>query len=197
MLAIMPTVPEILALISIAIGFYATGIYIASILRGYTRPHLFSWLIWGLLTMIAWAAQFHENAGPGAWVTLVAALMCFAVTVLCFRYGEKTITRSDWIMFVTALCAIPLWYITANPLWSVILVTVIDMLGFYPTFRKSWMKPGEEALWTYGLSVVKFGLGMMALETFNMTTALYPFSLVVTNAAFVIFIMVRRKAVYA
>ena len=189
--------PEILAFAAVAIGLYATGIYIVSIIKGETKPHLFSWFIWGLLTAIAWAAQIHQNAGAGAWVTLTAALMCFVITVLCFRYGEKTITRSDWITFIAALCAIPLWFLTKDPLWSVILVTVIDMLGFYPTFRKSWLKPGEETLWTYGLSVVKFGLGMMALETFNVTTALYPFSLVVTNAAFVIFVIARRKIVYA
>lgn len=193
----MTYVPEILAVASVIIGFYATWIYIASILKGKTKPHLFSWLIWGLLTIIAWAAQVHENAGAGAWVTLAAAIMCFVTVGLCFRYGEKTITRSDWATFIAALAAIPLWYVTKDPLWSVILITIIDMLGFYPTFRKSWMKPGEEALWTYGLSMVKFGLGMMALETFNVTTALYPFSLVVTNAAFMIFVLTRRKVVYA
>lgn len=193
----MMNVPEILAVISIVVGAYATGLYLISILQGKTKPHLFSWLIWGLLTLIAWAAQYHEGGGAGAWVTMAAAVMCFITAALCVPYGEKTITRSDWATFIIALAAIPLWYVTSNPLWSVILITVIDMLGFYPTFRKSWAKPGEEALWAYSLSMVKFGLGIMALETFNVTTVLYPLSLVVANAVFVIFVMSRRKVVYA
>lgn len=188
---------DIYAFASIAIGFYGASLYIVDILKGRTKPHIFSWFIWGSLTIIAAAGQYTKGAGIGALPTLVAALACFTITVLSLRYGEKTITRSDKVTFAAALCAIPLWYITADPLWSVLLVTAIDLTGFYPTFRKSWFKPQEETVKVFGLSILNFGLLLFAIETLNLTTVIYPLSLVITNAAFVTFVLMRRRMILA
>lgn len=186
---------EIIALISIAIGVWSYAHYGIAIYQGKTRPHVFSWFVWGLLTGIAWAAQFHEKAGPGAWVTGSTALVCFAIAFVSLRVGEKNITRSDWWTFCAALAAIPLWYFTNNPLWAVLLITAIDALAFYPTFRKSWLKPGEEAILAYGLSALKFGFSLLALENFTFTTSFYPASLVVMNGVFVVMVLIKRKAI--
>ncbi|MGE0252729.1 MAG: hypothetical protein AB7G80_03240 [Dongiaceae bacterium] len=186
-------VKELLSLIGIAIAIYAYVPYFRGIWRGETKPHVFSWFLWGVLTGIGWAAQYAENAGPGAWITGFTSLMCLIVAVIAFRQGEKNITTSDWVSFIAALCSIPLWYITKDPLWAVILITVIDALAFYPTFRKSWHKPEQEVTLTYTLSGVKFALALPALENFTLTTALYPASLVVMNFGFVAMVLARRK----
>lgn len=57
------------------------------------------------------------------------------ITVASFKYGEKTLTRSDWISFVAALLVIPLWALTKNAALAAILISVIDGLGYYPTYR--------------------------------------------------------------
>jgi len=86
----------------------------------------------------------------------------------------------------------PLWILTNNPLWSVIIITVIDALAFFPTFRKSWKEPTTEPAITYALSSLKFLIAIFALEAITATTLLYPFSLVIMNAAFVIMLMYRK-----
>jgi len=48
---------------------------------------------------------------------------------------------ADWYFFLAALAAIPLWLLTRTPLYSVVVVTVIDALAYVPTFRKSWHRP--------------------------------------------------------
>ena len=185
---------EILALFGIAITIIGYAAYISSVFKGKTKPHPFSWIIWATLTAIAFFAQVSDNAGPGAWITATTALISFAIVILAYvKNSNQEITKSDWITFLAGLSAIPLWIITQTPLWSVILITLIDALGFYPTFRKTWFKPSEELPLHYIIAGLKFILALYALENFTMITALYPLSLVIMNFAFLILLYYRRK----
>ena len=186
--------PYIWAWFSLIVAVISYTPYTISIFRGRTKPHAFTWVIWAALTTIAFTAQIAEGAGPGAWATGFTALVSFCFVGLALFKGEKDITRSDWITFLSGIAAIPLWYTMDSPLYAVILITVIDALAFYPTFRKSWYKPSEELPITYILSAVKFALALAALQTFNWTTVLYPASLVFMNSIFVVMVTLRRRA---
>ena len=169
--------------------------YIRDIVSGKTKPHAFSWLVWGLLTGIAFFGQLSDGGGVGIWVTGITAVVCFLIVALSFSYGEKNITRSDWWCLILSLSAIPLWLATSTPLWSVILITLIDAVAFIPTVRKSISKPHEETLITYVLSVLKFVLGIIALENYSMITTLYPASLVFINGSFVVMVILCRRRI--
>lgn len=184
---------EILGALSVGLSVIATLLYYRSLWRGETRPHLFTWVVWTLITVIALAAQISENGGAGTWVMAFTAFSCASIAVISIWRGEKNITRSDWISFIAAISAVPVWIITHNPLWSVIIVTLIDLLGTYPTLRKSWMKPWDEPAASYMLCGVKFIPSLFALEVFNWTTALYPASLVVVNCGLASMLLWRRK----
>lgn len=183
-----------------SIGFLAAGLavyayvpYFIGIAKGKTRPHVFTWLLWSMLTGIGGAAQVAAGGGAGTWVILTSSVMCFFVFLFALKRGERNITRSDWASFIAALMALPLWYFTKDPLWSVLLVIAIDAMAFYPTFRKSWNKPHEEVVQSYLLSGIKFALGVIALEQLSLTTALYPAYLTGINFFFVAVLMWRRK----
>ena len=185
---------EILGWTAAALGLLGYVPYFISMLRNKTKPHAFSWLVWGILTAIAYFAQTADGAGAGAWATGFTAIACFIIVLFAIFKGEKNITRSDWIAFLTALTAIPVWYATKDPLWAIVLITIIDMIAFYPTFRKSWHKPHEEEPLAYGISGLKFFIAILALENLTVTTALYPLSLVLMNWIFVTMVFWRRKA---
>jgi len=74
-----------------------------------------------------------------------------------------------------------------------ILVTIINLLAFYPTIRKSYWKPYEETLMTYLISGLKFIIAIIALENFSVITWLYPASLIFINLGFVWMLVVRRR----
>ncbi|MCB9965131.1 MAG: hypothetical protein H6855_03520 [Rhodospirillales bacterium] len=183
---------ELLASIAVIILLIGYAQYFRTIFSGKTKPHVFTWIIWGTLTGIAYFAQISDSAGPGAWVTGITALFSFIIVGYAFFYGEKEITRSDWVTFLIALSALAIWALTENALWAVIIVTLIDALAFWPTFRKSWKKPNEEPAFTYAMSGIKFALALIALDNFTWVTALYPASLVFMNGAFVLLLFVRR-----
>lgn len=185
-----------------ALGAVATAIallgylpYFRDILIGRTKPHAFSWLVWGSLASIAFAGQVTKGAGPGAWVTGVTPFVSLVVFIVALRVGEKNIVLADYLGLTGAGAALVLWFITKDPLLSLILIPVIDALGFFPTFRKSFHKPYEETLATYTLSCLKFVLALIALRSYTVTTWLYPASLILTNGAFVTMLLIRRKQV--
>jgi hypothetical protein len=183
---------QIIAIAAIILTLIGYTQYFRSMFAGKTKPHMFSWIIWASLTAIAYFAQIFDNAGAGSWVTALTALISFFIAGYAYFYGEKNITRSDWLTFIAGLTAIPIWLVTENALYSVIIVTMIDALGFWPTMRKSWAKPHEETLVHYTLAGLKFALACLALENISWITALYPLSLVIMNWTFLIFVLWRR-----
>lgn len=168
--------------------------YIRDILNGRTRPHAFSWFVWGLPCGIIFAAQVVEGAAAGAWATAVTTILCTFIFILSFFYGEKEIKLLDWICFALALLAVALWVITKNPLGSVILITIADMLGFAPTIRKSLKKPYDETLSTYAIGGLKWILSLFALKTLTFTICLYPIAMIIGNWLLVSLLLVRRSA---
>jgi len=180
---------------ALSVAFMAASrlMYLYSIVRGNTRPHVFSWLIWATISAIGFAAQFLEGAGPGAWARCFAALSCFLIMLLALTRGEKNIAPADFITLVIALATIPLWIVTETPLWSVIIVCCIDTLGYLPTVRKSWHKPQEELPVGYLVSSLGAACSLIAIEHYVPSTWLYPAVLVTSNASVFAYLMLRRK----
>lgn len=148
-----------------------------------------------MLTAIAFAGQISDGGGAGTWVTATTAATSFAVFGLAIKKGEKNITRSDKLNLGAAGFALLLWFFTSDPLLSIILITIVDFLGFLPTIRKSYSKPHEETLIHYVLAGLKFVLGIAALENYTLVTWLYPASLVAANWFFIFFLVIRRRKV--
>ncbi len=183
----------VLAGIAIVIGLAGYVPYLRDVLRRTTKPHIFSWIVWGLLEAIAFFAQLVKGGGAGAWATAASAVVAIFITIMAFRNSDKQIRPLDWLAFGGALIGVALWAATDNPLLAVICVAIADALGFVPTFRKAFYKPYEETLIEYALSALKWIITIPALGALNLTTWLYPASLIVTNSVFVTMVLVRRK----
>lgn len=183
----------VLGIIAVAIGFAGFVPYFKDIFDGRSKPHVFSWFVWALLEGTAFFAQLTKGGGAGAWVTGVTAILCFLVFISALFRGEKRITRLDWASLIGALLGMALWAVTKSPLSAVILVSITDVFGFIPTFRKSYRHPYEETAKLYSASILKLIFALFALGSFNLTTALYPASLIITNSAFVTLVLIRRK----
>jgi len=185
---------ELIGGIAALLGIIASSLYVWQILKHGIRPHIFSRIVWGILMLIAFAAQVSAGAGPGSWTMGISALICFIIAGLGFFYGEKSITRNDWASFIFSLSAIPVWMATHNPLWAVIIVSAIDAVAYYPTFRKSWVNPYQESLTAFFIYTLQMSLSLAALDSFTLTTALYPATLVSMNVILVFILLYRRKA---
>ena len=184
---------DLLGILATVIALVSYIPYLYTIVKGTTRPHGFSWFVFGILTAIGFAAQVTGGAGAGAWVMGFSGGVCFLIAGLSFFKGTFDPTRSDWGTFIAALAAIPLWLATDNPLYAVILITIIDALAFWPTIRKAYFYPREELMFTYTLSGLKFFIALLATQSFSLITVLYPASLVLMNWLFVAMVLARRR----
>lgn len=166
--------------------------YFIDILRGRTIPHIFSWIVWTLLLSIGIAAQWVEGGGFGTWATIGDAVACFITVLLCLRFKNHDITTSDKVSLGLAFVGIALWLLTDNPLWAVIFAVTADAFGFFPSFRKAYMKPHEETSLTFLMVAIGYVAGFFALGEMTLTTMLYPLYLIVANGAYFIYLLVRR-----
>ena len=188
-------VKEIIGVITVVLGIAGYIPYLKDVLAEKTKPHVYTWFVWGLITLVVFALQVSGDAGAGSWVTLVAALLALLIFILGMRQGDKDITKSDTLFFIAALFALGLWLFASQPEASVILLVFIGMLGFIPTIRKSWNKPHTETLSTYIINSFRHGLSFFALSQYTIVTWLFPITWSVANGLFVLILLARRHFV--
>jgi hypothetical protein len=72
-------------------------------------------------------------------------------------------------------------------------LTLIDGLGFYPTFRKSFYAPFEENVsWTFRATAV-FVFSVLATKNYSWTTVLYPGVMIMVHTALGVMLLWRRR----
>jgi len=185
----------IISITAVILTFVGYVPYVLDVIKRKTKPHAFTWFVWTLAGSIAYGLQVLGGAGVGSWALLAACITCFIIFLLSLRIGDRDIVYSDVIFLLLSLVSLFLWLVVKQPVWSVILVTLVELLGFVPTVRKSWNKPHTETLFTYEVCVFRHGISIIALQQFNILTLLYPISWTLANLIFTIILIMRRKAI--
>lgn len=187
---------EILSAIAILITFVAFYPYIRSILNGSINSHVFSWIIWGTTTSVVFFAQLEDNGGVGAWPIGVSGSVTIFVAILAYlKRGDISISRTDWLFFISAISSLPFWYFTSDPLWAVVILTLVDVLGFGPTIRKAYDSPHSESLLFFTLFTARNLIAILALENYSLTTVLFPAVISVACILLIIMVIGRRQRV--
>lgn len=170
--------------------------YIRSIFQGKTRPHVFTWIIWGLATGIAFLVTLAEHGGAGAWPIGFSAAVSLLVAVVAYvKRADIRITRMDWMFFIAALAAMPVWWVANDPLWAVMLITLIELLGFGPTMRKAWFQPYSESMSFLAILIVRNMLIIAALGQYSLATVLFPAAAAIACLALIAMMVWRRPLI--
>lgn len=183
----------IIWLITIIIGIYAYYPYIRDILKWKTKPHIFSWLVFVIMDIVAFFIQFGDNAWPGAWGILTTWIGALVVLLLAIKYWEKNITKSDVFALCLALGSVVFYVLLKNPVYAQIMIFVILSSAMYPTFRKSYHKPGEETLSLYGIAVIRSILSIFAAINISFLTIGLSVFIISINTLFITMVLLRRK----
>ncbi len=185
----------ILGAVAVVLALFSSCLYIRDIFRGNTKPHTYTWLVWSIVTWIAFAGQWVSGGGPGSWATGVAALLTTGTFFLSLKgkYGTKDITRFDKVCLVLAIFSILPWLLTKSVLWSVLLATLIDLIAFFPTMRKTWHAPKSESLGSMYVDAVKHALSMFSMSSYSFINLMYPASVLLTKFIIIGEIVFLRK----
>ena len=169
--------------------------YARTVFKKETKPHLYTWLIWFVTQAVAVVGMWAGGGGLGAIALTVGTICVFMVMLLSLRYGTKNITKSDTIILVLALAAVFVWVQLDNPLLAVIMVTLIDLAGYVPSWRKSMREPWSENLYSWSISPLAYVFAIAALAEYNLLTLMYPISIVVANYILVAICLMYRPKV--
>lgn len=172
---------------------YAHGLYIISILKGKTKPNLITWSIWTIATTTVFFAQIMNNAGPGCWGLGVSVLTCSFITIITvLKKITSSIKKIDILLLLTSIFAIFLWWFTSDPLYSVIILTTIDVLGYIPTIRKTYYNPHQENISTYNISSLRHLLSLISLHQFSLVNVIFQIGMVTANSILTIVYLTRK-----
>lgn len=180
--------------VAIVLTLFAFVPYIRSIINNTIKPHVFSWVIWGSTTFVVFLAALADKGGIGTWPIGVSGCITIFIAILAYlKRADVAITRMDWVFFIAALSSLPLWYFTSDPLWAVVVLTTVDVLGFGPTLRKAYIYPHSESVLFFALFTVRNLFVVIALEHYSLTTVLFPAVIAVACVLVIGIIVFRRR----
>jgi len=191
-------VKEALSALAFIITIALFADYIRSVRVAETVPHVLSWVIWAVGTLIVCFAQLADGAGVGAWPIGFSA--CITGYIAYLAYGKRrqsSIKALDWVFLVLALCALPAWWLASDPVWAVVLLTSADLIGFGPTFRRAYHHPHQEHARFFALGALRNVLVVFALERYSLATMLFPTAVGAACLALACLLCFRRMVVPA
>lgn len=183
------------ATIAIIIGFSASFPYVRDIFSLKTKPHAYTWLIWSLTTGTAAFAAYYGGGGIGSINLMLMFFVTFGIFLISIRYGTKNITISDTLTLAVALLAILVWWRLKQPLISVLMVSAIDVIGYFPSFRKTWYEPWSETIISWLGFAAANVFAILALSEYNFLTVTYLFSVTLANAILFLICLTRRPLI--
>lgn len=190
----MLDIKTILGTVAVLMVFIGYVPYLRDCIKGKTKPHMFSWLVGMIISFIAFGLQIQDKAGPGAFVTLSAAIISAVILLFAIKNKDKDITQSDFIALLLSIGALIFWLVAKDPVVSTVFVIFAEALSFLPTVRKSWNAPYSETLSSYVINFIRFSIAIIALQNYSFVSVGYPATWLVLNGLFAL-ILINRRAV--
>jgi hypothetical protein len=172
---------DALGILSVALAVLAAVIYIAQTLRGEVRPHPLSWFLFGVLSLTGYWVQRDQGARQGSWTLLAMTMICFLFVAVSVARGERSFSRMEWAFVVAAGAMFALYMFTRDANVAAASTTLIDALGYGPTFTRGWSSPRKDSVTSFALNGVKFVPSLMAMDPISFATSFYPATLMVLN----------------
>jgi hypothetical protein len=189
----MTSTAPILGLLAGVTGIADTIPYVRDTVRGSTRPHRGTWLIWGVLAVIVCLSQRADGASWSLIMAAAQAVLTGAVFVLSIRRGEGGLSRADMLMIILAGGGVIGWIVAGEPVIATACVVAADLIGAAMMVPKTYRDPGSETLATFELASLSGALAAGAVGVPDPSLLLYPAYYCLANGALAVLIYYRRK----
>src|SRR5262245_10334462 len=103
--------------------------YVRDVLRGSTRPHRGTWLIWSVLAIIAFLSQRADGATWSVVMVAVQAVLTSLIFVLAIRRGEGGVSPGELAMIGLAGVGVAGWLVADEPVVATACVVAADLIG--------------------------------------------------------------------
>lgn len=171
--------------------------YLRDVLRGTTRPHRGTWLIWSVLAIVATASQEADGAAWSLVMAVAQAAVTTTVLVLSLRFGMGGAGRAELALTALALAGVGGWLVVDEPVVATACVVLADVIGIALMLPKTWREPGSETLATFALASLGGVLAAGAVGALDASLLLYPAYYALGNGLIAGVIILRRRALGA
>jgi len=179
----------ILGLLAGVVGIADTIPYVRDTVRGSTRPHRGTWLIWSILAIVVSLSQRADGASWSLIMAAAQAVFTSAIFLLSIRRGEGGLSAADVLMIALAGGGVIGWIVADQPVIATACVVVADLIGVAMMVPKTYRDPGSETLSTFALASVSGALAVGAVGELDLSLAYY----CVANGALAVLIHHRRS----
>ena len=190
--AAMTDATPVLGVLAGAIGVADTVPYVRDILRGGTRPHRGTWLIWGVLAIVVCLSQRADGASWSLIMAGTQAVVTGLIFMLAIRHGEGGVSASERIMIAIAGVGIIGWIAVHEPIVATACVIAADLIGAAMMVPKTYRDPGSETLATFAFASLGGALAAGAVGVLDISLLLYPIYFCLVNGAIALLIYQRR-----
>jgi len=167
--------------------------YIRDVIKRTTYPERASWLIWDVLTAIAFFTQLAKGAFASLWLPGLEICGLTIVLLLSIKFGTGRLAKKDYYSLLAAGIGLILWYFTKEPAVALYIIIGIDAIGTVLAFQKAYEAPETETMSTWVLVSIAGILSMLSVGKFNVILLSYPFYIFLANAAIALAIILGRK----
>ena len=189
----MTYIAPVLGLLAGLVGIADTIPYVRDTVRGSTRPHRGTWLIWSVLAMVVCLSQRADGASWSLIMAAAQAVLTSAVFLLSIRRGEGGLSPADVLMITLAGGGVIGWIVSDEPVIATACVVAADLIGAAMMVPKTYRDPGSETLATFALASLSGALAAGAVGAPDPSLLLYPAYFCLVNGAIAVLIHHRRS----
>ena len=146
----------------------------ATSLRGATRPHRGTWLIWGVLAIVVCLSQRADGASWSLVMAGTQAVLTSFVFVLAIRTGEGGLSATDGLLIAIAGGGMAAWLVVDEPIMATAFVIAADLIAAAMMVPKVYRDPGSETLVTFALAGAGGALAVGAVGAVDVSLLCYP-----------------------
>ena len=189
----MTYIAPVLGLLAGVVGIADTIPYVRDTIRGSTRPHRGTWLIWSVLAIVVFLSQRADGATWSLIMAAAQAVLTGAIFLLSIRRGEGGLSPADVLMLTLAGGGVIGWIVADEPVIATACVVAADLIGAAMMVPKTYRDPGSETLATFALASLSGALAAGAVGTLDPSLLLYPAYYCLANGALAVLIHNRRR----
>jgi hypothetical protein len=174
---------EAFALISAALIVAASPPYIIDTLKRKTQPERVTWLIFSIISLVAFISQLALGASWSLFLSGFDTAASILVFILSLKLGVGGFTRLDISALVIAGIGVVIAIAADQPLISLSGVILADIAGVVITVRKAYLDPSSETAISWLLVGTASLFGIFAVGELKFGLLLYPIYLMIVNYA--------------
>jgi hypothetical protein len=138
--------------------------YTKGMLKGTVMPHKVTRLIVWLASLTGIVGVIGSSNTPGIIFAIIFLIRATYLLLMSLKFGVGGGTNLDNNCLKIGILALFLYVITGNGLLAVSLGILSNLIGYIPTFVKTWKKPKSEDPLFFGIEALASFFGIIAIS---------------------------------